>query len=348
MRNKTGFNILLGTAILFILVSCTNGNKVLSKETSEALKNGGIIYLTSNRRLMLDTLSGEKIEISEYFTSRVSYSRNSATLLVNSLEVVKKILIFNPSGREFLGYNFDSCDMAAFSEKGESIVFVTYESFIYDQQTLEGPLALAIYNSEKGLELITILNLEYSSSPVIDRCILGSNAEHNNSLYYKDISEGANVIYQLNLATSEAKIVLSVDSEIIAPTISPNGKFLAFTSLDGIYLYDISLEEPTRIYPSTWYKDTIQAGYDFDSYYHPSKFIPVVSWSPDSTRVVFSEFVFLDGDEASQVKIIDVNSMVQNPEHAVQQFRNMSATNSGGCRPLIPEHVGHFFMTSGI
>jgi hypothetical protein len=32
---------------------------------------------------------------------------------------------------------------------------------------------------------------------------------------------------------------------------------------------------------------------------------------------------------------------VQNPEHAVHQFRSMPSTNSGACRPPIPEHAVH-------
>jgi len=39
---------------------------------------------------------------------------------------------------------------------------------------------------------------------------------------------------------------------------------------------------------------------------------------------------------------------MQNPEQIVHGFRGMSATNSGACRPLIPEQISHFFEKLGM
>ena len=39
---------------------------------------------------------------------------------------------------------------------------------------------------------------------------------------------------------------------------------------------------------------------------------------------------------------------VQNPEHAVHGFRSMPSTDSGACRPLIPEQIVHYFGQPGM
>ncbi len=39
---------------------------------------------------------------------------------------------------------------------------------------------------------------------------------------------------------------------------------------------------------------------------------------------------------------------VHNPEQTVHRFRSMPSTNSGACRPLIPEQIVHFFGASGM
>jgi len=46
--------------------------------------------------------------------------------------------------------------------------------------------------------------------------------------------------------------------------------------------------------------------------------------------------------------MIEIFSKMHNPGEIDHQFRNMSSTDSGGCRPLIPEQTVHFLIKSGI
>ena len=39
---------------------------------------------------------------------------------------------------------------------------------------------------------------------------------------------------------------------------------------------------------------------------------------------------------------------MHNPEQTVHRFRSMPSTNSGACRPLIPEQIVHFLGVPGI
>ena len=48
--------------------------------------------------------------------------------------------------------------------------------------------------------------------------------------------------------------------------------------------------------------------------------------------------------DTNQVSNIELAAMqVQNPEHIVHGFRSMPSTDSGACRPLIPEQIVHYF-----
>jgi hypothetical protein len=58
--------------------------------------------------------------------------------------------------------------------------------------------------------------------------------------------------------------------------------------------------------------------------------------------------LFVDRDRKGRIKASTEFLCVHNPGEIDHQFRNMSSTDSGGCRPLIPEQAVHFLIGSGI
>ena len=101
--------------------------------------------------------------------------------------------------------------------------------------------------------------------------------------YSKDSEKGIYKIKRLELETGEIKVVVSGKGGAIRPTLSPDGKFLAFISRDdfqsNLYLYDLKSGEETKIYDGL--DRDMQETWAIHGVY------PTMAWTPESDGLVF-------------------------------------------------------------
>ncbi|KGJ93804.1 amidohydrolase family protein [Colwellia psychrerythraea] len=101
--------------------------------------------------------------------------------------------------------------------------------------------------------------------------------------YSKDSEKGIYKIKRLELETGEIKVVVSGKGGAIRPTLSPDGKFLAFISRDdfqsNLYLYNLKSGEQTKVYDGL--ERDMQETWAIHGVY------PTMAWTPDSDGLVF-------------------------------------------------------------
>jgi imidazolonepropionase-like amidohydrolase/Tol biopolymer transport system component len=101
--------------------------------------------------------------------------------------------------------------------------------------------------------------------------------------YSKDSEKGIYKIKRLELETGEIKVVVSGKGGAIRPTLSPDGKFLAFISRDdfqsNLSLYNLTSGEQTKIYDGL--ERDMQETWAIHGVY------PTMAWTPDSEGLVF-------------------------------------------------------------
>jgi len=101
--------------------------------------------------------------------------------------------------------------------------------------------------------------------------------------YSKDSEKGIYKIKRLELETGEIKVVVSGKGGAIRPTLSPDGKSLAFISRDdfqsNLYLYNLKSGEQTKIYEGL--DRDMQETWAIHGVY------PTMAWTPDSDGLVF-------------------------------------------------------------
>jgi imidazolonepropionase-like amidohydrolase/Tol biopolymer transport system component len=101
--------------------------------------------------------------------------------------------------------------------------------------------------------------------------------------YSKDSEKGIYKIKRLELETGKIKVVVSGKGGAIRPTLSPDGKFLAFISRDdfqsNLYLYNLKSGEQTKIYDGL--DRDMQETWAIHGVY------PTMAWTPDSDGLVF-------------------------------------------------------------
>ena len=101
--------------------------------------------------------------------------------------------------------------------------------------------------------------------------------------YSKDSEKGIYKIKRLELETGEIKVVVSGKGGAIRPTLSPDGKFLAFISRDdfqsNLYLYNLKSGEHTKVYDGL--DRDMQETWAIHGVY------PTMAWTPDSDGLVF-------------------------------------------------------------
>ncbi|MFB0980474.1 MAG: amidohydrolase family protein [Alteromonadaceae bacterium] len=101
--------------------------------------------------------------------------------------------------------------------------------------------------------------------------------------YSKDSEKGIYKIKRLELETGEIKVVVSGKGGAIRPTLSPDGKFLAFISRDdfqsNLYLYNLKSGEHTKVYDGL--DRDMQETWAIHGVY------PTMAWTPNSDGLVF-------------------------------------------------------------
>ncbi|KGJ93696.1 amidohydrolase family protein [Colwellia psychrerythraea] len=101
--------------------------------------------------------------------------------------------------------------------------------------------------------------------------------------YSKDSEKGIYKIKRLELETGEIKIVVSGKGGAIRPTLSPDGKYLAFISRDdfqsNLYVYNLKSGEQTKVYDGL--ERDMQETWAIHGVY------PTMAWTPDSDGLVF-------------------------------------------------------------
>jgi len=101
--------------------------------------------------------------------------------------------------------------------------------------------------------------------------------------YSKDSEKGIYKIKRLELETGEIKVVVSGKGGAIRPTLSPDGKYLAFISRDdfqsNLYLYNLKSGEQSKVYDGL--DRDMQETWAIHGVY------PTMAWTPDSDGLVF-------------------------------------------------------------
>ncbi|GAW96398.1 bifunctional TolB-family protein/amidohydrolase [Colwellia marinimaniae] len=101
--------------------------------------------------------------------------------------------------------------------------------------------------------------------------------------YSKDSEKGIYKIKRLELETGEIKVIVSGKGGAIRPTLSPDGKYLAFISRDdfqsNLYLYDLKSGAHTKIYDGL--DRDMQETWAIHGVY------PTMAWTPESDALIF-------------------------------------------------------------
>ena len=101
--------------------------------------------------------------------------------------------------------------------------------------------------------------------------------------YSKDSEKGIYKIKRLELETGEIKVIVSGKGGAIRPTLSPDGKYLAFISRDdfqsNLYLYNLKSGAQTKIYDGL--ERDMQETWAIHGVY------PTMAWTPKSDGLVF-------------------------------------------------------------
>lgn len=101
--------------------------------------------------------------------------------------------------------------------------------------------------------------------------------------YSKDSEKGIYKIKRLELETGEIKVVVSGKGGAIRPTLSPDGKYLAFISRDdfqsNLYVYNLKSGEQSKVYDGL--DRDMQETWAIHGVY------PTMAWTPDSDGLVF-------------------------------------------------------------
>ena len=101
--------------------------------------------------------------------------------------------------------------------------------------------------------------------------------------YSKDSEKGIYKIKRLELETGEIKVVVSGKGGAIRPTLSPDGKYLAFISRDdfqsNLYVYNLKSGKQSKVYDGL--DRDMQETWAIHGVY------PTMAWTPDSDGLVF-------------------------------------------------------------
>ncbi|WP_057831432.1 amidohydrolase family protein [Colwellia sp. TT2012] len=101
--------------------------------------------------------------------------------------------------------------------------------------------------------------------------------------YSKDSEKGIYKIKRLELETGDIKVIVSGKGGAIRPTLSPDGKYLAFISRDdfqsNLYLYDLKSGAHTKIYDGL--DRDMQETWAIHGVY------PTMAWTPESDALIF-------------------------------------------------------------
>jgi len=292
-------------AFILITYGCVSSNAKISREVVDSINIDDILFKTETGELNSFDASAKATNLSVFYPSRMIFNKSEGMLVITSMEVVKKIYLLTENGTENIGVNFDECGVASFLPKDNSIVFVTYDSFIKDNTTFNGPLVIAQYNIESGLSKLVELSADIDNGEYFGSCILGASSGFENYLYYKDrSSHSKEAIFRYDILTGERVMVFEWDRLILAPSISPSGEKIGFASSDGIYLYDIQTNDIQQIIHNEWLVESkIDLNYAIDI----SKYVPVISWSPDSDAIVYSLVEFAQQNEVYRIYVYNMN-----------------------------------------
>jgi hypothetical protein len=244
---------------------------------------------------------------------KAMYQKTNSVLIINSLGDTGKVILFTDEDHWTAGKNFDSCGHGiSFTESGKGIVFVTDKSNFLQQRQDYDPLVIVHYDPDIGIDLLTKLEVNRKIDHELETCILGTNSISNGKLYYKDVTsyDRHSQILAYDFVTKNSEVVFDFNHTIIAPAISPDGKLLGFTAEDGIYVYSFETGTITKLIDLQWSKGLIEEGYDYRKHNHAyiSRYVPIISWSPDSSKFIFHLVDFSGDSEAFSIYLYDLDT----------------------------------------
>jgi len=171
--------------------------------------------------------------------------------------------------------------------------------------------------------------------------------------YSKDSEKGIYKIKRLELETGEIKVIISGKGGAIRPTLSPDGKYLAYISRDdfqsNLYLYNLKSGAETKVYDGL--ERDMQETWAIHGVY------PTMAWTPDSDGLVFwsggkINKLSLDSNKAKVIdfhvkttkKIQTAVRFSQNLDHNTfdtKMLRDVKISPNG--RVAVFESMGHIY-----
>lgn len=110
---------------------------------------------------------------------------------------------------------------------------------------------------------------------------IGANALQQTSLFYMRSREGGVELVLLNTETGKEAILLNENKSLSSPAISPNGRLVAYTAGDGIYVVSVEGGAARRV-ARACVEQKRSPGYIYWNSWPPAP-----SWSPDSQWLVY-------------------------------------------------------------
>jgi len=259
----------------------------ITNELEQALDTADILFTTKEMELGVYQLNGQQKRIQIHLDTRFTYFREAGVLVYHPYWITSYTDILTATNRKMVEHNFDECSMVSYLPERQSLIYVTYKSLLEGQNTWEGGLVLAQYDRENSSQVLVPLSIIRDNVDGSNYCILGTHSEQDGYVYYKDaLPSGENLLQQVNLESGEVKTIFTTDATIMAPAVSPDGKKIAFTQKDGIYMYHFDNGQIDKAVDVPWCGDTgmMCQGTFFVSY------APIVSWSPDGKQIVYSKY----------------------------------------------------------
>lgn len=204
-----------------------------------------------------------------FFSSVFSESDSTITL-----EGIWKDYAYFPKSTPSFNWFSDTTYTVLEGKKGEQVIL---EYGVQNQEVLDTLFNLKPYQY-KSSDSIKIERYVFCESK--KQLLLLYNG---NKLYRRSTSYQAIVFSQLT------KQLVKIPREVFNPEFSPNGKYLAYTDKNDLFIFDIKAKKETQITIDGTWNQVINGRSDW-VYEEEFSFTQAYKWSPSGNKIVFLRF----------------------------------------------------------
>jgi hypothetical protein len=299
------FKMLVLIIVGVILTSCEGTLFVSDNNSLDELASVEMLYTeyhpTDDAVLVIMFGDNQTLRLPEGI-SRWTYSERNRILYRNTNYPYSRIGYITNEKDEYFGINYwDGCGGGSLISDDYLFLYTADKAFLEGEEEPSGTLVLAVHGISTGNE--TLYEFSFDAKEVIEpeRCILGTNAEYEGTIYFSDIVDDTSVLRSLDLKTGEIATLFS-DDIIIAPSVSPQGDLIAYTKFDGIYTFNLVSKEKHQLVEIPWKEDgNIRFSVNFSiAYFY--LYVPVVSWLPSGNELGYHVATYENDEDGRRVK----------------------------------------------